>query len=315
MDENMTYNFSEIKKQDELIEEKIQNLKREYKELQMSEQHMDMLREKMKEAKLDDRKEKNKKRMKQYAATAAVLIGVFIILPNTSATVAYAMEQMPVIGQLVDVVIFRDYKYESERNSADIEVIEIKPKDEIENIEVKENLERTTAEINAEIQKITEGLVEEFEVHLKDEIGYQDVVVTSEILLTTQDYFTIKLLCYQGTGSGYQWNYFYTIDLKTGKRMQLKDVFVEGEDYITLISEDIKRQMQEQMSADDMICYWLNDEIEELNFEKITEDTSFYLNEKNNLVISFDEGDVAPMYMGSVEFEISPEVLSNIRKR
>ena len=315
MDENMTYSFSEIKKQDELIEEKLQNLKREYKELQMPEQYVDMLREKMRKAKLDDRKEKNKKRMKQYAATAAALIGAFIILPNTSATVAYAMEQMPIIGQLVEVVKFRDYKYESERNSADIEVIEIKPKDEIENIEVKENLERTTAEINAEIQKITEGLVEEFEVHLKDEIGYQDVVVTSEILLTTQDYFTIKLLCYQGTGSGYQWNYFYTIDLKTGKRMQLKDVFVEGEDYITLISEDIKRQMQEQMSADDMICYWLNDEIEELNFEKITEDTSFYLNEKNNLVISFDEGDVAPMYMGSVEFEISSEVLSNIRKQ
>ena len=310
----MTYSFSEIKKQDELIEEKLQNLKREYKELQMPEQHVDMLREKMRKAKLDDRIE-NKKRMKQYAATAAALIGAFIILPNTSATVAYAMEQMPIIGQLVEVVKFRDYKYESERNSADIEVIEIKPKDEIESIEVKENLERTTAEINAEIQKITEGLVEEFEVHLKDEIGYQDVVVTSEILLTTQDYFTIKLLCYQGTGSGYQWNYFYTIDLKTGKRMQLKDVFVEGEDYITLISEDIKRQMQEQMSADDMICYWLNDEIEELNFEKITEDTSFYLNEKNNVVINFDEGDVAPMYMGSVEFEISSEVLSNIRKQ
>ena len=134
----MTYSFSEIKKQDELIEEKFQNLKREYKELQMSEQHMDMLREKMKEAKRDDRKEKNKKRMKQYAATAAALIGALIILPNMSATVAYAMEQMPIIGQLVEVVLFRDYKYESERNSADIEVIEIKPKDEIESIEVKE---------------------------------------------------------------------------------------------------------------------------------------------------------------------------------
>ena len=311
----MTYNFSEIKKQDELIEEKFHNLKREYKELQMPEQHMDMLREKMKKAKQDDRKEKIKKRMRQYAATAAALIGAFVILPNTSATVAYAMEQMPIIGQLIEVVVFRDYKYESERNSADIEVIEIKPKDEIESIEVKENLERATAEINAEIQKITEGLVEEFEVHLEDEIGYQDVVVTSEILLTTQDYFTIKLLCYQGTGSGYQWNYFYTIDLKTGKRMQLKDVFVEGEDYITLISEDIKRQMKEQMAANDMIYYWLSDEIEELNFEKITEDTSFYLNEKNNVVINFDEGDVAPMYMGSVEFEISSEVLSNIRKQ
>ena len=311
----MIYNFSEMKKQNAFVEEKLQVLKEEYQKPQMSQSQLEELRKRMKEANMADKKELNRKRMVKYTATAAALIGAFMILPNTSATIAHAMEQIPIIGQLVEVVTFRDYEYDSDRNKADIDVSVIKPNEEFENSEVKDNLERSTAEINAEIQKITEGLVEEFEVHLKDEIGYQDVVVTSEILLTTQDYFTIKLLCYQGTGSGYQWNYFYTIDLKTGKRMQLKDVFVEGEDYITLISEDIKRQMQEQMSADDMICYWLNDEIEELNFEKITEDSSFYLNEKNNVVINFDEGDVAPMYMGSVEFEISSEVLSNIRKR
>lgn len=43
-------------------------------------------------------------------------------------------------------------------------------------------------------------------------------------------------------------------------------------------------------------------------------DVSFYLNEKNNVVIGFNEGDVAPMYMGTVEFEIPAEVLENIRK-
>ena len=73
--------------------------------------------------------------------------------------------------------------------------------------------------------------------------------------------------------------------------------------------------MQEQMAADENVQYWLHDEMEELNFKTITDETSFYVNENGNIVIAFNEGDVAPMYMGSVEFEISSEVLSNIRKR
>ena len=60
--------------------------------------------------------------------------------------------------------------------------------------------------------------------------------------------------------------------------------------------------------------YWLNDEIEEWNFKAITDETSFYLNEKDNVVIGFNEGDVAPMYMGTVEFEIPAEVVADIRR-
>ena len=89
---------------------------------------------------------------------------------------------------------------------------------------------------------------------------------------------------------------------------------MEGADYITPISENIKQQMQAQMDADENVYYWLNDEIEEWNFKAITDETSFYLNENGNVVIGFNEGDVAPMYMGTVEFEIPAEVLSSIRK-
>ena len=39
-----------------------------------------------------------------------------------------------------------------------------------------------------------------------------------------------------------------------------------------------------------------------------------YVNEKDNVVISFNEGEVAPMYMGALEFEIPADVLSDIRK-
>ena len=68
------------------------------------------------------------------------------------------------------------------------------------------------------------------------------------------------------------------------------------------------------MAQDENVYYWLDDEIEELNFKAISEETSFYINEKDNVVISFDQGEVAAMYLGVVEFEIPAEVLDDIRK-
>lgn len=247
------------------------------------------------------------------------MAAAFVILPNTSASVAHAMENIPILGKLVEVVTFRDYQYEDDRHRADIEVPELVPQsvtDEVfeQSQKIQENLQKTAEEINAEIQQITDRILAEFEENLQYEQGYQDVIVKSEVVNTTEDYFTLKLICYQGAGSGAEWDYFYTIDLKTGERIQLKDIFKEDADYITPISENIKAQMREQMAADEMKIYWLEDEIEELNFKQITDETSFYLNEEGKLVITFNEGDVAPMYMGVVEFVIEEEVITDIRK-
>ena len=44
------------------------------------------------------------------------------------------------------------------------------------------------------------------------------------------------------------------------------------------------------------------------------EETGFYLNETGNLVINFNEAEVAPACMGMVEFEIPKEVIADIRK-
>lgn len=117
------------------------------------------------------------------------------------------------------------------------------------------------------------------------------------------------------SGSGAEWNYYYTIDLATGERLLLKDIFEEGADYVTPISENIKEQMKQQMEEDDMNMYWLDQEVEEWNFKAISEDQTFYINENGNLVISFNEGDVAPMYMGVVEFEIPNDLIVDIRVR
>lgn len=298
--------------------ERLKQLQQNYEQPKMSKEQVNIMKNRIQDAK----KERNRKSaMIKVISAAAAAAAIFVLLPNTSKDIAYAMSNIPIVGKLVDVVTFRDYQYESERNSADIKVPELVTGENVPDETVSDTqsgqssqLKKTTEEINREIKEITDRIVAEFEENLKFQEGYQDVMVTSEVLNTSEDYFTLKLICYQGAGSGAEWDYFYTIDLSTGERIQLADLFTEGADYITPISENIKKQMQEQMDADENVTYWLNSDIPEWNFKEITPETSFYLNEAGNIVISFNEGDVAPMYMGCVSFEIPNEVYADIRK-
>lgn len=298
----------------EPLEDELKSLQKQYLEPRMSEEQLNRLKLKMEEAKRENRKDRNRTRVTRLAATVAALVIAFIALPNMSPQIAYAMEKIPVIGQFVKVVTFRDYEYEDEQHRADVEIPELVVETEPQEAQPEEILENTTDEINAEIQELTNELLNEFTNHMREELGYKELIVKSEVLVTTQEYFTLKLSCYQGEASGYAWNYFYTIDLISGERLQLKDIFVEGADYITPISENIKEQMRNRMAQDENVYYWLDDEIEELNFKAISEETSFYINEKDNVVISFEQGEVAAMYLGVVEFEIPAEVLDDIRK-
>ena len=312
---------------------KIFDLKEEYSNMEMSEEQINAMKTAIEKAKRDSEKSHNVVVFQRVMATAAAFLMAFIILPNTSGSVAYAMSQIPVLGRLVEVVTFRDYQYEDERNSAKVEVPELAVAEEeipeetvvtkgvagealIEKDAVKEkkeNLQKSMEEINAEIRTITEPFIEEFKTNLENEEGYQDLIVESEVINSTSEYFTLKLICYKASASGAEWNYYYTIDLNTGERILLEDIFAEETDYVTPISENIKLQMEEQMAADENVYYWLHDEMEEFNFTKIAEDQSFYLTENGEVVICFNEGDVAPMYMGVVEFVIPQEVIRDIR--
>ena len=329
----------------------LQSAKDEYLAQHMTPEQVSRFRGKIDRAKKENRRKLTLVRIRNLSTMAAALVAAFVILPNTTMSVANAMENVPFLGKLVSVVTFRDYHYEDEKNSINVEVPELvvesymltAPEEgagvagedtdtttaemveaeettgtitaemaeeaaDTASVEMAEKLSSTTSQINMEIQSITDQLIAEFEKN--KETGYQNITVKSQTLSTTADYFAFKLICYQGMGSGAEWDYFYTIDLTTGERLALADLFPENEDYITRISEDIKKQMREQMDADDNVYYWLEDEVTEWNFRSITEETSFYLDQDGRLVICFNEGDIAPMYMGCVEFRISEDIYS-----
>lgn len=287
----------------------------EYEKLKMSEEQVNKMKDRIKQAKKENASDnmiqmgKKGNHIVKVATTAAVVALVFIALPNTNAGVAHAMEKMPIIGNFVSAVTFRDYKYDDGKNVADIE----EPKLVVD--EDNANLQKSVNEVNKEIAALTDQYVSEFKQGMQDE-GYQDIRVKHEVIATTEDYFTLKLICCQAAGSGSETDYYYTINLKTGNRVALSDLFVEGADYITPISENIKQQMKAQMQKDENVIYWVDDpDVGEWNFKAIAKDQSFYLDEKGNLIICFNEGDVGPMCMGCVNFTIPQDVIANILKK
>lgn len=49
------------------------------------------------------------------------------------------------------------------------------------------------------------------------------------------------------------------------------------------------------MAADSSVTYFYNSDMPEWDFKELRGDESFYFNEKGELVITFDETDVAPL--------------------
>lgn len=279
---------------------------------------------------------RNKKKTVKFriAAAAAAAAAVLIILPNTGASVAYAMGSIPVVGKLFQAVTFRDYQYESDRFDANVEVPQIvvddmagegekTPEQDQEKDsaagqskeEISDELQGTLDQINFDIEEVTNQLIEEFQASADLGESYGTLEIHHETVTNNDRYFTLKLSMYQGAGSGFESYKFYTIDKRTGKQVQLGDLFKEGSGYNERLSENIKDQMRSDMAEDENKIYWVDyEDVPEWNFEKLKEDQNFYFDEAGNIVISFDEYEVAPGYMGALEFTVEREVFEDILK-
>lgn len=86
-----------------------------------------------------------------------------------------------------------------------------------------EAAKKATKEMNDEIKELTDKWINEFKANMEGE-GYHNIYIKSEIINTTENYFTLKLICFQAAGSGYEENHYYTIDLNTGERIKLSDL-------------------------------------------------------------------------------------------
>lgn len=293
-----------------LRDKELSQLKEDYKNTPIPEQGKKQMEESIERAKKEKQKVVRFRHYKQAGLTAAAALALLVIAPNVSQSAAMAMGNLPIIGPIVKVITIRDYKVDEEHRSADVNV----PKIEVDSTDPKASQSVDT--VNQNVDQYISTLIDQFKADTADnQEANQSLDVHYDIVTNTDTWFTLKLSVLQIQASGDQSYRYYNIDKRTGEIAPLKDLFRDGADYKTVVSDNIKKQMADQMAKDENVYYWLNDtEVPDENFKSISDDQDYYMDKDGHLVIAFDEYEVAPGYMGAVEFTIPDEVIAGIRR-
>lgn len=287
--------------------EEWEQLKNEYQTIRMPKDGVKKMQDAIVRAKADKKRERRKHMARNFGIGAAAAVLILVALPNMNRNIAYAMGNLPVIGNFFRVITVREYTYDDGDNIANVDIPMI-VQDDTPGV----GNDKAITQLNKSVEEYVEELIVQFEEDMQTE-GYKELDVSYEIVTDTADWFALKVTGLEVMASGYEFHRYYNIDKKQGEVVQLKDLFAEGADYVTPISDEIKRQMREQMEEDPAMYFLDNEELED-NFETIKEEQNFYLEADGTLVIVFDEYEVGPGYIGSPAFTIPAEIVAGIRK-
>lgn len=228
-------------------------------------------------------------------------IGILMLIIGININEAFAinLKKVPIISGIINIIDFTNYKIESINQTGNISI----PK--IVGLTNKE-LEFT---LNKEFEKEGKELFNKI-INNKGKIYISS---DYDIIINNDKYMVLKITTEEIEASGYNTVKYYTIDKKNNTVLSLKGIFA-GTNYIDVISENIKEQMKNEMKKDPQKIYFIDDDsINFDNFNKIKENQNFYINAKGELVISFNEYEVSPGYMGIVEFTIPNDIINNIK--
>ncbi len=248
------------------------------------------------QAKRDKQKARKKRLLRNWGVGVAAALAVLVILPMTNQKVAYAMENVPFIGQIFRIINIQNYHYENDGKEIIINLGELQA-------ETEGTEQRTADLVNKSVEEYTAELVKKFKADIAESNeGYHGLDISYDVVTDTDRWFVLDIAAVETEASGYQTHKYYTIDKASGKLVTLADLFPDEPNYKEKINAQIISQMEKEPDL-----YWLKSDPENHieAFTSIKEDQNFYINTDGKLVIVFDEAEVGPAYLGTPEFVIS----------
>lgn len=243
--------------------------------------------------------------LSKIAAAAACFVFVTVfLLPNVSAGYAQALEQIPLLGDIVQVVTIRNYFYSDDNHEMNINVPQISG----ENSEAADYINKSVSELTSEI-------ISHFydDLELTGSSGYGSIHVDYDTVMNSERWFTLKLSVSEIYATSNNYCRYYHIDKKNGNYVRLGDLF-KTDDFSSVLTQEIKRQMEAEMEKDEDSIYWLDDSAIGEDCITVEADRNFYWDENGDMVIVYDKYEVAPGYMGAPQFTVSKDVIKDILK-
>lgn len=289
------------------MDKKLEKLKADHQNIPIPDE-LDFVVEKA----LKQGRKKRKNHGLKWISGAAAAVVLFTAGINTSPAMANALADVPVVGRVVKVLTFTEFNVDKDdKYEANIKVPAVK---DLENEDLANSLNEKYL---SEGKELYEGFMVDMKEIEENGGGHYGVDSGYEVKTDNERILSISRYFANTVGSSSTTMKFDTIDKKNQILLNLPMLF-KDESYINVISENIKEQMREQVKdVNAGKTYWVADaglENEEsyVLFETINKEQNFYINNDGKLVISFDKYEVAPGYMGIVEFVIPTKVISDV---
>lgn len=284
---------------------KIHTAKQRYQEIQIP----DELDQRVSEAITTARRTTRNRPTKWVMPTVAAACFVFIIGLNTNQAFAMGVYNIPIVGRVAQILTWNKYETENEERILSVTIPTIKNSgyDELEN------------RINEEIRTKINQIVKEAEVRATeykqayletggnpDDMWKMEINVDYDIFCSNEQYASFLIWKTESLASIYEEQFYYNIDMQTGKELTLSDVL--GPNYIEIANNAVENGIQKRLEEDPNAIFFGYGTDESMTmidgFQTITPDQKFYINSNGNVVIVFDKYEIAPGYMGNVEFEL-----------
>ena len=285
-------------------QEQMDMLKQEYQQVEVPEEALTRLQAGIRKAKQEQSAKKpvRGRHLAQWAAAAAVL--TLVAVPNISPQAAVAMSDIPVLKQVVEIVTFHNYEQADDSGNylAHVETPQLEAQGDAK-------LQSSVGEINGQMQTYANQMIARFEQEMEQQGGVYGLDIGDTVVTDTDQWFALEVSTLETMASGVRTVRYYNLNKETGAYMQLADLFPQDVDYVAAISAQIKEQMLQRMAEDENQIYFINSDMPETDFKQIAADQSFYINQQGQLVIAFDEYEIAPGSMGAPQFIVDMTAL------
>lgn len=282
------------------MNDKLENLKEQYNNIPIPKELESLI-----EKNLQYPPKKYKRKLPIFLTSVVAAAVLFTVGLNTNPTMAKSLVDIPVIGQVVQVLTFTKYEMEKDAYTAEIQV---------------PNISGSSADIEALNEKYAEEgktLYEQFKADIEEmEAGNMSLSSGYVIETDTDEILSFGRYVEVIVASSSTVMKYTTIDKNAETVITLPSLF-KNDRYIEIISRYIEEELRNRMiETEGSDMYWIggteyHDESFGV-FEGITPDQNFYITEDGKLVLSFDEYEIAPGYMGLVTVEIPTKLLQDV---
>lgn len=231
---------------------------------------------------------------------ATICMALFIFVLNTSSVFAKTMFNLPIIGEIVQCFVIREFHFEDEIEYVDAKIPEFINTGKSE-LEKRVNHEIQYL-VNSELTATRKQVKEYYQAFIDtggdaNEFKPVGISIDYKIHCMNEEVVSFSISKYETQFNAYNNQYYYNIDMESGRYLTIKDYL--GNDYKEIIEKEINQQIS-SWSEEEKNQIWKDIDINTL----IKADHPFYINEDKKPVIVFEKYEIATGSAGSIEFVI-----------